>query len=85
MKIVFVHSFVFPSRGGNLNMRQLLNPIFYSREVRHPDSKRQRCSRQRTLERSRARKLKSMEVPRSLIAPPELYRYDYEIQDWRTF
>ena len=78
MQVVSVHGFVFPSRGGNLNMRQLLNPIFYSRDVRHPDSKRQRCSRQRTLERSRARKLK-----RTLIAPPEFYRYD--IQDWRTF
>jgi hypothetical protein len=85
MKIIIVHSFKGPFLGGNLNMRELLNPIFFERSVRHPDSKRQRCSRLRTLARSGARKLKHMEVPRSLIAPVELYSYDIDREYWRTF
>lgn len=34
-----------PFRGGNLNMRQLLNPLFYEPARSHPDAKRQRKAR----------------------------------------
>jgi hypothetical protein len=50
-------------RGRNLNMRQLLTPIFYSREVRHPDATRQRGSRQRAKDMAAARRLKARYVP----------------------
>ena len=49
MKIVIVRQFNRPFRGGNLNMRELLNPIFFCRTVKHPDHKRQRCTRERDL------------------------------------
>jgi hypothetical protein len=39
-------------------MRQLLNPIFFSRDVKHPDRKRQRCTRERDLFLWGARKMK---------------------------
>lgn len=39
-------------------MRQLLNPIFFSRDVKHPDRKRQRCTRERDLMLWGARKIK---------------------------
>ena len=42
MKVIIVREFS-PFLGGNLNMRQLLNPIFFSRDVKHP-SKRQRST-----------------------------------------
>ena len=42
-----------------LNIRQLLNPIFYSRApVRHPCRKRQRNTRLRDLTRARQRRMK---------------------------
>jgi hypothetical protein len=48
---------------GNLNMRQLLNPIFFSREpVRHPDRKRQQRTRARDLTRGRQRQIKGLRV-----------------------
>jgi hypothetical protein len=49
--------------GGNLNMRQLLNPLFFQRDVRHPDGKRQRSSRQRAKDLAAARQLKREYVP----------------------
>ena len=57
MKIIVIHDFKL-YRGGNLNMRQLLNPIFFTRDVRHPDRKRQRCTRDRDLFLWGARKMK---------------------------
>jgi hypothetical protein len=58
MKVVVVRDFRRPFRGGNLNMRQLLNPLFFSREVKHPDRKRQRTTRLRDVAIQAARKLK---------------------------
>lgn len=58
MKIIIVKDFRRHFRGGNLNLREILNPIFFSRMVRHPDRKRQRSARQRTLLLRGARKVK---------------------------
>jgi len=58
MKVIIVREFHRPFFGGNLNMRQLLNPIFFSRDVKHPDRKRQRCTKLRNLSMWRARELK---------------------------
>ena len=63
MKIFVVHDFARPYLGGNLNMRQLLNPLFYSRSVRHPDTTRQRGARQRAKDLAAARQLKAQYVP----------------------
>ncbi len=60
MKIIVIHDFSRPYRGGNLNMRQLLNPIFFERTVKHPDRKRQRCTKQRDLYLWGARKQKQI-------------------------
>jgi hypothetical protein len=48
---------------GNLNMRQLLNPIFFERDTRHPDATRQRGARRRSKDRAVARRLKGQYVP----------------------
>jgi hypothetical protein len=58
MQIVIVRQFDRPHLGGNLNMRQLLNPLFFTRTVKHPDRKRQRVTRQRDLFLWGARKFK---------------------------
>ena len=58
MKVFIVRDFDQPYRGGNLNMRQLLNPLFYERTVKHPDQKRQRNRRLRAKELRQARELK---------------------------
>jgi len=58
MQIVIVRDFTRPYRGGNLNLRQLLNPLFFERRVKHPDRKRQRITRQRDVSIFAARKLK---------------------------
>ena len=58
MKVIVVQEFHRPFLGGNLNMRQLLNPIFFSRDVKHPDRKRQRTTKLRNLSMWRARELK---------------------------
>ena len=42
----------------NLNVRQLLNPIFFTPAVRHPDMKRQPSRRQRSKDLAAARALK---------------------------
>jgi len=83
MKVIIVREFHRPFLGGDLNMRQLLNPIFFSRDVKHPDRKRQRCTKLRNLSKQAARELKRMEVPHLLIPPVELYRYDYSSESWR--
>jgi hypothetical protein len=59
MKVIIINDFSRPWRGGNLNVRQLLNPIFFTRDVRHPDRKRQRITRQRDLMLWGARKVKA--------------------------
>ena len=45
----------------HLNMRQLLNPIFFAPVVRHPDHKRQRCARLRARSLRQARELKALD------------------------
>ena len=44
-------------------MRQLLNPLFFSRDVCHPDSTRQRGARQKAKDLAAARRLKVQYVP----------------------
>jgi len=46
-----------------LNIRQLLNPIFFSPVIRHQDMKRQLSRRQRAKDFAVARRLKSQYVP----------------------
>jgi hypothetical protein len=61
-----------------LNMRQLLNPIFFGVDRRHPDMKRQRSRRARSRQLAQARALKARfreSVPRELVAPPEPAEY----------
>jgi hypothetical protein len=58
MKIIVIRNFARPYRGGNLNMKQLLNPIFFERTIKHPDSKRQRNRRLRAKELRQARAAK---------------------------
>ena len=53
-----------------LNIRQLLNPLFFSKDRRHPDSKRQRPARIKAKAFKQALQLKCREVPRSLVPPP---------------
>ena len=55
--------------GGNLNVRQLLNPIFYSRDVQHTHSKRQRKACQKSRDRRAARSLKAQYVPLYFVDP----------------
>ena len=58
MKVFVIRDFNSPYLGGNLNIRQLLNPIFFDRSVKHPDQKRQRNRRLRAKELRQARELK---------------------------
>ena len=58
MKVVIVNEFRRPHFGGNLNMKQLLNPIFFTRSCKHPDRKRQRSTRRRDLMLWGARQIK---------------------------
>jgi hypothetical protein len=75
---VVVYDYTRPHRGGNLNVRQLLNSLFYSHDVRHPDSKRQRAARRRSKDYRVARMLKARYVP--------LYQVDRTVylldRDW---
>ena len=60
-----------------LNMRQLLNPIFFECVTSHADSKRQRAARVRTRAYAQARALKAMSVSLRDVAPPDPpMRYD---------
>ena len=63
MKIIVVRDFARPYLGGNLNMWHLLNPLFYTRDVRHTDPTRQRGARQRAKDLAAARRLKLQYVP----------------------
>lgn len=80
MKVVSIYdqkSCLVP--GPSLNIRQLLNPIFYAGNAwplagkRHPDSTRQRRAVQRTCDLATARELKRkfQYVPLCLVPPPE--------------
>ena len=67
MNVVIVRDQRRPHLGGNLNVRQLLNPLFFSPDRRHPDRKRQRKARLKALALYQARNLKAMEVPLRLV------------------
>ena len=59
MKVVSIYdqkSHLTP--GPSLNVRQLLNPIFFSPAIRHPNMKRQLSRRQRSKDLAAARALK---------------------------
>jgi len=59
MKIIKIYATSpFHNTTRALNMRQLLNPIFFARDIRHPDQKRQHSSRRRTRALHNARHLK---------------------------
>lgn len=47
----------------SLNIRQLLNPLFFAPVTRHPDTTRQRGARQRAKDLAAARRLKAQYVP----------------------
>ena len=53
----------------SLNIRQLLTPLFFSREVTHHNMKRQRSRRQRAIDRRAARELKAAPVPLWFVDP----------------
>ena len=64
-KIIEIHEPGFYSSWrspSSLNIRQLLNPIFFSPISCHPDMKRQRCRKQRAKDLTAARRLKRMAV-----------------------
>ena len=63
MKVFVVHDFTRPYLGGNLNVKQLLNPLFFAPVTRHPDATRQRGARQRAKDLAAARRLKVQYVP----------------------
>ena len=69
-----------------LNVRQLLNPIFFSPVERHPDSTRQRSARRRTKALAQARKLKSRRcswvAPLPVVWEPAMYRRRGLCNDW---
>ncbi len=72
MNVVVVRDQHRPHLGGNLNIRQLLNPLFYDGAwlrplSKHPDRKRQRKARLKALALHQARSLKAMEVPLRLV------------------
>jgi hypothetical protein len=79
MNVVVVRDPRRPHLGGNLNVRQLLNPIFYAPVDRHPDAKRQRKARLRARALRQARELKAAAVPLRMVD-----RTVYlEQRDWR--
>lgn len=56
----FICAYDYGHRHGNLNMRQLLNPIFFEPVARHPDHRRQRGMRLRARSLRQARELKAL-------------------------
>lgn len=62
-KIVEVSGFRFPNCRGGLNVRQLLNLIFFLPINHHPNMTRQRRRKQRAKDLTAARRLKGMAVP----------------------
>ena len=84
MKIFVVYDFARPNLGGNLNMRQLLNPLFFSRDIRHTDSTRQRGARQRSKDLAAARRLKEQYVPLCFV-DSTVYLWELDYRDyWRV-
>lgn len=81
MKIIVVREFDRPWRSGNLNMRQLLNPIFYTRQLRHPDMTRQRGRRQRSKDLKVVRRLKTQYVPLCFV-DRACYIHSFEHSHW---
>ena len=71
MKIINIYGHSLNPFHSALNMRQLLNPIFFSIDQRHPDMKRQHSRRQRSKDLAAARKLKMAYVPLCKVAPPD--------------
>jgi hypothetical protein len=70
----------------NLNVRQLLNPIFFTPVRCHPDSKRQRKARQRALTLRRVRALKALSPPLREVDPTVyLKRWDYVDGAFKTY
>ena len=72
MNVVVVRDQRRPHLGGTLNVRQLLNPLFYDGawlkpRSKHPDRKRQRKARLKALALHQARSLKALEVPLRLV------------------
>ena len=68
----------------SLNIRQLLNPLFFTPTTRHPDPTRQRGARQKAKDLAAARRLKAQYVPlcfvdRSCYIPDY---FDYERGSW---
>jgi hypothetical protein len=77
-KIIEVHRALGrPFLGGNLNMRELLNLLFFTPERRHPDRKRQRKARLRALTLRRLRALKTAPVPLRDV-DPTVYLVQYD-------
>jgi len=70
-----------PWRGGNLNLRQLLNPLFFSRDINHLDSTRQRKARQRARDLKAARALKAAAVPLRKV-DPTIYLRRFDGEGW---
>jgi hypothetical protein len=66
-------------------MRQLLNPLFFSRNVRHPDSTRQRGARQRAKDLAAARRLKAQYVPLCAVDRTVWLRTTWDWNDDRCF
>ena len=61
-KIIKLYDPCLNYRRPALNIRRLLNPIFFSPISRHPDMKRQRCRKQRAKDLTTALRLKKMVV-----------------------
>lgn len=71
--------------GSRINMAQLLNPIFFERDVRHPNMKRQRGRRLRDRALQQARELKTRfqeEVPPNLVLKGGRLVYLAGIERW---
>jgi len=65
MKIVEI----YPRGYSTINVRHLFGLLFFSPHVAHPDSKRQRSTRQRDLDVARARQLKQRRATWTPFAP----------------
>lgn len=65
--------FVVQTAPSALNIRQLFGPLFFERDVRHPDMKRQSSRRLRDRELRAARALKLAYAPLCLVPHPVLY------------
>ena len=65
-----------PSPRKQLNVKQLFNPLFFAIDRHHPDMKRQRSRRLRSLTLQRQRELKQRRV--TYVQPlPETHRFTW--------